>query len=26
LIDAKHKEFMAMKQLDKEGVTLITKF
>ena len=26
LIDAKHKEYMAMKQLDKEGVTLITKF
>ena len=26
LIDAKHKEYMAMRQLDKEGVTLVTKF
>ena len=26
LIDAKWKEYMAMRQLDKEGVTLITKF
>lgn len=26
IIDAKWKEYMTMKQLDKEGVTLITKF
>tara|TARA_Y100001938_G_C7998668_1_gene383481 strand:- start:455 stop:628 length:174 start_codon:yes stop_codon:yes gene_type:complete len=26
VIDAKHKEYMAMKELDKEGVTLVAKF
>jgi hypothetical protein len=26
VIDAKHKEYMAMKQLDREGVTFVTKF
>jgi len=26
VIDAKHKEYMAMKQLDTEGVTFVTKF
>jgi hypothetical protein len=26
VIDAKHKEYMAMKQLDKEGITLVANF
>ena len=26
VIDAKHKEYMAMKQLDKEGITLVGNF
>ena len=26
VIDAKHKEYMAMKELDREGVTLVAKF
>ncbi len=25
-IDAKHKEYMAMKELDREGITFVTKF
>jgi len=26
VIDAKHREYMAMKELDREGVTFVTKF
>ena len=26
VIDAKHKEYMAMKELDREGITFVTKF
>jgi len=26
IIDAKHKEYMAMKELDREGITLVANF